>query len=92
MARTTGRVPDAVRNLLPRLRDPEFSKVVIVTLPEAELLLRRAREDVDGVGRPVEDPDQDLGIVEDVLDLLEEATDRCEDCANVLEGVVVKHG
>jgi hypothetical protein len=28
----------------------------------------------------------------DVLDFLEEATDRCEDVANVLEGVVVKHG
>ena len=28
----------------------------------------------------------------EVLDLLEEATDRCEDCANVLEGVIVKHG
>jgi predicted phosphate transport protein (TIGR00153 family) len=28
----------------------------------------------------------------EVLDLLEEATDRCEDCANVLESIVVKHG
>lgn len=28
----------------------------------------------------------------EVLDLLEEATDRCEDVANVLESVVVKHG
>ena len=28
----------------------------------------------------------------ETLDLLEEATDRCEDVANVLEGVVVKHG
>jgi predicted phosphate transport protein (TIGR00153 family) len=28
----------------------------------------------------------------EMLDLLEEATDRCEDVANVLEGVVVKHG
>ena len=28
----------------------------------------------------------------EVLDLLEDATDRCEDCANVLESVVVKHG
>jgi uncharacterized protein len=27
----------------------------------------------------------------EILDLLEEATDRCEDVANVLEGVVVKH-
>jgi predicted phosphate transport protein (TIGR00153 family) len=28
----------------------------------------------------------------EMLDLLEEATDRCEDVVNVLEGVVVKHG
>ena len=28
----------------------------------------------------------------EVLDYLEEATDRCEDVANVLEGVMVKHG
>jgi uncharacterized protein len=28
----------------------------------------------------------------EMFDLLEQATDRCEDCANVLEGVVVKHG
>jgi len=35
VARTTGNVPDAVRHLLPRLRDPAFAKVVIVTLPEA---------------------------------------------------------
>ena len=28
----------------------------------------------------------------EILDLLEEATDRCEDVANVLESIVVKHG
>ena len=28
----------------------------------------------------------------EVLDLLEQATDCCEDVANVLEAVVVKHG
>ena len=27
----------------------------------------------------------------EILDLLEEATDRCEDVANLLENVVVKH-
>jgi uncharacterized protein Yka (UPF0111/DUF47 family) len=27
----------------------------------------------------------------EILDFLETATDRCEDVANVLEGVVVKH-
>jgi uncharacterized protein Yka (UPF0111/DUF47 family) len=28
----------------------------------------------------------------EMFDLLEEATDRCEDVANTLESVVVKHG
>ena len=28
----------------------------------------------------------------ETLDILEDATDRCEDVANVLEGVMVKHG
>ncbi len=33
--RTQSELPDAVQQLLPRLRDPEFSKVILVTLPEA---------------------------------------------------------
>ena len=33
--RTQSDLPDAVQQLLPRLRDPEFSKVILVTLPEA---------------------------------------------------------
>lgn len=50
--RTTGQVPESVKALLPRLRDPRFAKVVITTLAEstpvheAERLqadLRRAR-------------------------------------------------
>ena len=28
----------------------------------------------------------------ETLDFLEDATDRCEDVANVIEGVMVKHG
>lgn len=35
VSRTVGAVPDAVRQLLPRLRDPTFTKVLLVTLPEA---------------------------------------------------------
>ena len=30
--------------------------------------------------------------LKEALDFLEDATDRCEDVANVLEGVIVKHG
>ena len=33
--RTQGTLPEHVRLLLPRLRDPEFARVVLVTLPEA---------------------------------------------------------
>jgi arsenite-transporting ATPase len=35
VSRTGGAVPDAVRALLPRLRDATYTKVVLVTLPEA---------------------------------------------------------
>lgn len=33
--RTRGEIPEAVSKLLPRLRDPKFTKVFVVTLPEA---------------------------------------------------------
>ncbi len=33
--RTEGAAPEAVRRLLPRLRDPVFTKILLVTLPEA---------------------------------------------------------
>ncbi|MCC6996676.1 MAG: arsenical pump-driving ATPase [Deltaproteobacteria bacterium] len=33
--RTTSQVPDEVRSLLPRLRDAAFTRVLVVTLPEA---------------------------------------------------------
>jgi arsenite-transporting ATPase len=35
VSRSMNEIPDAVRQLLPRLRDPEFTKVYLVTLPEA---------------------------------------------------------
>jgi arsenite-transporting ATPase len=35
VSRSLNEIPEAVRQLLPRLRDPEFTKVFLVTLPEA---------------------------------------------------------
>ena len=45
------------------------------------------------VGRLFEEEHDPVIIIKwkEILDFLEEATDRCEDVANVLEGVVVKH-
>ncbi len=35
VAKNAGNLADEVRNLLPRLRDPDFCRVLVVTLPEA---------------------------------------------------------
>lgn len=35
VTRQSSKMPEAVENLLPRLRDPNFTRVLIVTLPEA---------------------------------------------------------
>lgn len=44
VARTSGaHIPDAVRGLLPRLRDPRYAKMLLVTLPEATPVLEASR-------------------------------------------------
>ncbi len=35
VSRSMSEIPEAVRQLLPRLRDPEFTRIFLVTLPEA---------------------------------------------------------
>ena len=58
--------------------------------------LENAADDVhdEALSRLFEEEKDAITVIKwkEVLDLLEEATDRCEDCANVLESVVVKHG
>ena len=43
VTRTMSDQPESVRNLLPRLRDPEFTRVLLVTLPEATPVHEAAR-------------------------------------------------
>jgi predicted phosphate transport protein (TIGR00153 family) len=58
--------------------------------------LENAADDVldEALGRLFEEEKNAIAVMKwkEMFDLLEQATDRCEDCANVLEGVVVKHG
>jgi uncharacterized protein len=58
--------------------------------------LENAADDIhdESLRRLFEEEKDAITIIKwkEVLDLLEEATDRCEDCANVLESIVVKHG
>lgn len=43
LERSTGDMPEAVRNLLPRLRNPQKTDVVLVTLPEATPVFEAGR-------------------------------------------------
>lgn len=43
VTRTMSDIPEAVRQLLPRLRDPQFTRVLLVTLPEATPVHEAAR-------------------------------------------------
>jgi arsenite-transporting ATPase len=43
VSRTMSDMPEAVRSLLPRLRDPNFTSVILVTLPEATPVHEAAR-------------------------------------------------
>src|SRR5579883_544302 len=45
--RTMGDVPEAVRRLLPRLRDPRFTKILLVTLAESTPVLEAERLQAD---------------------------------------------
>ncbi|WP_019412981.1 arsenical pump-driving ATPase [Paenisporosarcina sp. TG20] len=52
LSRSTGEVSDAVKNLLPRLRNPEETSVLIVTLPEATPVFEamRLQQDLNRAG------------------------------------------
>jgi len=52
VARNLSYIPDSVRRLLPQLRNPDFTRIVIVTLPEATPVHEAARlqEDLNRAG------------------------------------------
>jgi predicted phosphate transport protein (TIGR00153 family) len=73
----------------------EKSKGVVEHAVEINRLENEAdRAHQEAVRRLFEDERDPLMVIKwkETLDFLEDATDRCEDVANVLEGVVVKHG
>ena len=47
----------------------------------------------DALGNLVNTPNDPVHIIKwkDIYQLLEDASDRCEDIANILEGIVLKH-
>jgi arsenite-transporting ATPase len=52
VSRSTGEIPEAVRELIPRLRDGRFTRIILVTLPEATPVHEAAKlqEDLERAG------------------------------------------
>lgn len=87
------RVQHAV-TLLPRLGEPEVADAAIKTCEEIDLL----ESDADRVMRDAmsalfrEEPDvRELIKLKAIYELLEAISDRCEDVANLIEGVVLEN-
>lgn len=79
----------------PALEALEHNKGLITHAVEINRLENEAdRVHQQAVSRLFEDERDPIMVIKwkETLDFLEAATDRCEDVANVLEGVMVKHG
>jgi uncharacterized protein len=92
LARIIARAAEQVRNGAAALEKRTGVHVVTVEINRLE---NEADEIHDEALRRLFEGEKDAITVikwKEVLDLLEDATDRCEDVANVFEAVVVKHG
>ena len=92
-ARCCERVQHAV-SLLPKISQPEAAEAAIKTCEEIDKL----ESDADRVMRSAmsklfrdESDVKQLIKLRTIYDLLEEITDRCEDVANLIEGVVLEN-
>ena len=87
------RVKEAVA-MLPKIADPATAEAALKTCEEID----RLESDADRVMRAAmsklfrEEPDvREVLKLKAIYELLETITDRCEDVANVIEGVILEH-
>jgi len=94
LARVLVRSSEAVSKALHLLPTLKRSREILDLCIEINRLENEAdRAHHAAVRRLFEEERDPIAIIKwkEILDFLEDATDRCEDVANVLEGVVVKH-
>jgi predicted phosphate transport protein (TIGR00153 family) len=94
LARIILRVTEEIQRTLPLLRNRDDMKRVL----RATVEINRMENEADDVARQglmqlFDRPDDVLHVIKwrEIYEVLEGATDRAEDVANVLEGVVLKH-
>jgi len=88
-------ITTSTNQIRPALNALEKNQNIITFAVEINRLENEAdRIHQQAVSRLFEEERDPLTVIKwkETLDFLEDATDRCEDVANVLEGVVVKHG
>ena len=88
-------ISSCTREIRLALEALEQSKGVDTHAVEINRLENEAdRAHQQAVGRLFDEEPNPLVVIKwkETLDFLEDATDRCEDVANVIEGVIVKHG
>ena len=88
-------VTSSTREVRVALEALEHRKGLITHAVEINRLENEAdRVHQQAVSRLFDDEQDPMVVIKwkETLDFLEDATDRCEDVANVLEGVMVKHG
>lgn len=88
-------ISSCTREIRLALEALEQSKGVDTHAVEINRLENEAdRAHQQAVGRLFDEEPNPIDVIKwkETLDFLEDATDRCEDVANVIEGVIVKHG
>jgi uncharacterized protein Yka (UPF0111/DUF47 family) len=85
---------DVLKKALRELRAKHYSHVQEHCIEVNRLENRIDRKYRDALGRLVNDSNNDPVYIikwKDIYQLFEEAADRAEDIANILEGIVLKH-
>ena len=94
LARCLVRSTALIREMLPLLRNMKGTDVIRTKVRE----IHRLESEADTIERQAlvrlfeNDPDPILVIKwKNIIEVLESATDKCEDVANVIEGIVLKN-
>jgi len=82
-----------LRKVIKELRSKNYSHVQEHCIEINRLENRIDRLYRDALAKLLNDPNDPVYIIKwkDIYQLLEDASDRCEDVANILEGIVLKH-
>jgi uncharacterized protein Yka (UPF0111/DUF47 family) len=97
IARVLERQAAVLAEAMPLLRDGRRLAAILPHTVELNRLENEADELLrDGIGKLFADPDDPRDIVlsikwREIYEFLETASDKAEDAANVLEGIVIKH-